>query len=387
MKAMILAAGKGTRVRPITWTLPKPMIPLIRKPVMELLIEHLHRHGVLDIAINTSHLAPLIENYFRDGDRFGVRIAYSFEGALVDGEVQGMALGSAGGMRKIQDFSGFFDETFVVLCGDALVDVDLGRVLQFHKEKKALATIVLRDVPREQVTKYGVVEVRKDGRVLRFQEKPSVEEAVSTVINTGIYLFEPRVFDFIPSGQEFDIGGQLFPALVAANEALYGVVEPFNWLDIGSIPDFWEATRMLLEMQLPGFELPGQEVRPGIRAGINLRVPWDRVNVRGPVYIGSGTDIGAGATLIGPSVIGSGCVLQEGATVRECILGDYTRVSSAAVLEQKIISGGKCIDPTGQYLDIDEAQIGWIVDDARKRMQLTAAETELWEQVMDHVMV
>ncbi len=100
MKAMILAAGKGTRVRPITWTLPKPMIPLIRKPVMELLIEHLHRHGIKDIAINTSHLAPLIENYFRDGDRFGVRIAYSFEGALIDGEVQGMALGSAGGMRK-----------------------------------------------------------------------------------------------------------------------------------------------------------------------------------------------------------------------------------------------------------------------------------------------
>jgi len=386
MKAMILAAGKGTRVRPITWTLPKPMIPLIRKPVMELLIEHLHRHGITDIAINTSHLAPLIENYFRDGERFGVRIAYSFEGALVDGEVQGLAVGSAGGMRKIQDFSGFFDETFVVLCGDALVDVDLGRVLQFHREKKALATIVLRDVPREQVTKYGVVEVRPDGRVLRFQEKPSVQEAVSTVINTGIYMFEPRIFDFIPSGQEFDIGGQLFPALVAANEALYGVVEPFNWLDIGSIPDFWEGTRLLLEKQLPGFELPGREVRPGIHTGINLRVPWDLVNIQGSVYIGSGTEIGAGATLIGPSVVGSGCVLQEGATVRECILGDYTRVSSAAVLERKIISGGKCIDPSGQYLDINESQIGWIVDDARKRMQLTAAEAELWEQVMDHVM-
>jgi mannose-1-phosphate guanylyltransferase len=386
MKAMILAAGKGTRVRPITWTLPKPMIPLIRKPVMELLIEHLRRHGIMDIAINTSHLAPLIENYFRDGDRFGVHITYSFEGALVDGEVQGMAVGSAGGMRKIQDFSAFFDETFVVLCGDALVDVDLGRVLQFHREKKALATIVLRDVPREQVTKYGVVEISRHGRVLRFQEKPSVEEAVSTVINTGIYLFEPRVFDFIPGGQEFDIGGQLFPALVAANEALYGVVEPFNWLDIGSIPDFWEATRMLLKKQLPGFVLPGEEVRPGIHTGINLRVPWDRVNIQGPVYIGSGTEIGAGATLIGPSVVGSGCVLQEGAAVRECILGDYTRVTSAAVLERKIISGGKCIDPNGQYLDINEAQIGWIVDDARKQMQLTAAESELWEQVMDHVM-
>ena len=279
-------------------------------------------------------------------------------------------------------------KTFVVLCGDALVDVDSRACIEVSQREKRLS---LRSCsgkfPWEQVTKYGVVEVRRERPgILRFQEKPAIEEAVSTVINTGIYLFEPRVFDFIPSGQEFDIGGQLFPALVAANEALYGVVEPFNWLDIGSIPDFWEGTRLLLENQLPGFTLPGEEVRPGIHTGINLRVPWDRVNVQGPVYIGSGTEIGAGATLIGPSVVGSGCVLQEGATVRECILGDYTRVSSAAVLERKIISGGKCIDPNGQYLDINEAQIGWIVDDARKQMQLTAAESELWEQVMDHVM-
>lgn len=387
MKAMILAAGKGTRVRPITWTLPKPMIPLIRKPVMELLIEHLRRHGILDIVINTSHLAPVIENYFRDGDRFGVRIAYSFEGELVQGELQGMAVGSAGGMRKIQDFSGFFDETFVVLCGDALVDVDFGAVLKFHKERKALATIVLRQVPREEVTKYGVVEVRPDGRVVRFQEKPKVEEAVSNVINTGIYLFEPRVFDFIPAKQEFDIGAQLFPALVAAGEAMYGVVAPFHWLDIGSIPDFWEGTRLLLQQRVPGYTVPGREIRPGIHVGIHLRVPWDQVKVDGPVYIGSGTEIGAGATVSGPAVIGSGCVLQPGAHVRECILADYTRVSSVAVLEDKIIFGNKCIDPSGKHLDIDESQIGWIVDDARKSLQLSDAEAELWEHVHDFAAV
>jgi mannose-1-phosphate guanylyltransferase len=383
MKAMILAAGKGTRVRPITWTLPKPMIPLIRKPVMELLIEHLRRHGIVDIAINTSHLAPLIENYFRDGERFGVRIAYSFEGSLVNGELQGMAVGSAGGMRKIQDFSGFFDETFVVICGDALVDVDLAAVLRFHREREALATIVLRDVPREEVTKYGVVEVRPDGRVLRFQEKPSVAEAVSSVINTGIYLFEPRIFDFIPPHQEFDIGGQLFPALVRAEEALYGVVAPFHWLDIGSVPDFWEATRLLLQNGLPGFTIPGREVRPGVHAGIHLRVPWEHVKIEGPVYIGSGTEIAPGATVIGPAVIGSGCMLKCGAFVRECILADYTRVSSVAGLEEKIIFGNKCIDPSGKHLDIDESQIGWIVDDARKALHLTEAEAELWEHVQD----
>ena len=383
MKAMILAAGKGTRVRPMTFTVPKPMIPLIRTPVMELLIGHLRRHNIRDIAINTSHLAPQIENYFRDGERFGVRLAYSFEGALVDGKLEGLAVGSAGGMRRIQDFSGFFDETFVVLCGDALIDVDLGSVLRFHRERRALATIVLRDVPRTEVCKYGVVETASDGMVLRFQEKPAVAEAVSTLVNTGIYLFEPRIFDFIPSGQEFDIGGQLFPSLVAAGEDLYGVVAPFHWLDIGSIPDYWEATRLLLRGGVPGFTIPGEEIRPGVHAGIHQRIPWDRITVQGPVYIGSSTEIGEGATVLGPSVIGSGCVIERGAFLRECILADYTRVSSAAPLEEKIIFGDQCIDPSGQHLGIVESQIGWIVDDARKAAQPSSPETQLWESVRD----
>ena len=158
MKAMILAAGKGTRVRPITHVLPKPMIPLVRKPVMEFLVEHLKAHGVKQIMVNTSHLAPVIEEYFRDGDRFGVQMAYSFEGDLIGGQIEGKAIGSAGGMKKIQDFSGFFDETFVVLCGDALVDVDFAEVLRFHRDRKSIATLVLRDVPPEDVSKYGVVQ-------------------------------------------------------------------------------------------------------------------------------------------------------------------------------------------------------------------------------------
>jgi mannose-1-phosphate guanylyltransferase len=381
MKAMILAAGKGTRVRPITATLPKPMIPLIRKPVMEFLIEHLRNHGVKDIVVNTSHLAPLIENYFRDGDLFGVRMAYSFEGTLVDGELQGEALGSAGGMRKIQDFSGFFDETFAVLCGDALIDLDFAQLLRFHKERNAIATIALRDVPREQVSKYGIVQLNKDGQVVRFQEKPPVAEAQSTTANTGIYLFEPRIFDFIPSGVEFDIGGQLFPALVASGERIFGLALPFHWLDIGSIPDFWEATQLLLREELPGFTLPGSEIRPGIHAGIHLNVKWDQAHIQGPVYIGSGTAIGDGARITGPTIIGSNCVIESGAVLDQCILADYTRVSSVAVLQQKIVFGNKCIDPSGKYLDIEEGQLGWIVDDARRQRQLSDVETELWEQV------
>ncbi len=381
MKAMILAAGKGTRVRPITYVLPKPMIPLIRKPVMEFLIEHLKAHGVSEIVVNTSHLAPVIEEYFRDGERFGVEMAYSFEGTLVDGQLEGLALGSAGGMKKIQDFSGFFDETFVVLCGDAVVDVDLAQVLQFHRQRKSIATLVLRDVPGEEVSKYGVVKVDAAGRITQFQEKPKREETISTTINTGIYLFEPEIFRYIPSGVEFDIGGQLLPELVRARENIFGIALPFTWVDIGSVRDYWEATRLLLRGGVGGFTMPGREVRPGIHCGINVQIAWDKVRIDGPVYIGSSTSVGEGTTILGPSVIGSGCVIQPGATLRECILADYTRVTSAAWLERKLIFGNKCIDPSGSSLDITETQIGWLVEDARKKEDRSEAGSQLQDGI------
>jgi mannose-1-phosphate guanylyltransferase len=381
MKAMILAAGKGTRVRPITHVLPKPMIPLVRKPVMEFLVEHLKAHDIKQIMVNTSHLAPVIEEYFRDGDRFGVQMAYSFEGDLIDGQIEGKAIGSAGGMKKIQDFSGFFDETFVVLCGDALVDIDFAQVLRFHRDRKSIATLVLRDVPPDDVSKYGVVQTDASGRIVRFQEKPARDQAVSSTINTGIYVFEPEIFQYIPSGVEFDIGGQLLPELVRNGQSIFGITLPFAWLDIGSVPDYWEATGLLLRGKVTGFTMPGNEVRPGVHCGINVRVAWDRVRIEGPVYIGSSTSVGDGATIIGPTVIGSGCVIQPGALLRECILADYTRISSVAVLEQKLIFGSKCIDPSGRYLDIEESQIRWLVDDARNKEDLSESELLLFEEV------
>jgi mannose-1-phosphate guanylyltransferase len=381
MKAMILAAGKGTRVRPITHVLPKPMIPLVRKPVMEFLVEHLKAHDIKQIMVNTSHLAPVIEEYFRDGDRFGVQMAYSFEGDLIGGQIEGKAIGSAGGMKKIQDFSGFFDETFVVLCGDALVDIDFAQVLRFHRDRKSIATLVLRDVPPDDVSKYGVVQTDASGRIVRFQEKPTRDQAVSSTINTGIYVFEPEIFQYIPSGVEFDIGGQLLPELVRNGQSIFGITLPFAWLDIGSVPDYWEATGLLLRGKVAGFTMPGNEVRPGVHCGINVQVAWDRVRIEGPVYIGSTTSVGDGATIIGPTVIGSGCVIQPGATLRECILADYTRISSVAVLEQKLIFGSKCIDPSGRYLDIEESQIRWLVDDTRNKEELSESELLLFEEV------
>ena len=198
MKAMILAAGKGTRIQPITHIIPKPMIPILQKPVMEFLLELLKEHGFREIMVNVSHLAEEIENYFRDGQRFGVEIAYSFEGRIEDGEMIGDALGSAGGLKKIQDFQNFFDETFVVLCGDALVDLDLTEAVKNHTETGAIARLITKKVTRDQVSSYGVVVSDENGRIKAFQEKPDIEDALSDSINTGIYLFEPEIFNYIP---------------------------------------------------------------------------------------------------------------------------------------------------------------------------------------------
>jgi len=377
MKAMILAAGKGTRGRPITHVVPKPMIPLLGKPVMESIIEQLRDSGFDEIVVNTSHLASVIQDYFRDGSHFGVQIAYSFEGQIVDGELQGEALGSAGGMKKIQDFSGFFDGTFVVLCGDGLADVDFREAVRFHRERGAMATIILRDVPRAEVFRYGVVATDASGKITQFQEKPPVEQAVSTKINTGIYIFEPSVFDHIPSGRLFDIGGELFPALVKLGAPLYGIELPFQWVDIGSIADYWEASRLAVSGVIRGYQLPGHEVTPGVHVGINVSWNRDRTKVRGPVLIGGSCAIGDGATIEGPSVIGAGCVIEPGALVRECILADYTRVSSVARLERLLVFGSQCILPTGEHFGIAEAGVGWVVADARARPEFAPEQEEL----------
>ncbi len=376
---MILAAGKGTRVRPITNTVPKPMIPLLGKPIMESIVEHLRDSGFDQIVVNSSHLAHVMQDYFRDGSQFGVELAWSFEGLLRRGQLLGEAVGSAGGMKRIQEFSGFFDDTFAVLCGDALVDVDFREAVRFHRDRGAVATIILQDVPREEVFRYGVVATDADGRVTRFQEKPAVQDAVSTKINTGIYLFEPEVFRHIPADQPFDIGSELFPALVAAGAPIYGVELPFQWVDIGSVPDYWSASRLAVSGGIRGYHLPGREVSPGVRVGINVRWNPERATVRGPVVIGGSCSIGDGARIEGPSVIGAGCVIEPGAVVRECILADYTRVSSVARLERLMVFGNQCIRPDGEHFDIDATGVGWVVDDARAKQEFADEQLELLE--------
>jgi mannose-1-phosphate guanylyltransferase len=367
MKAMILAAGKGTRVRPITHTIPKPMIPILQKPVMEFLLELLREHGFTEIMVNVSHLAEEIENYFRDGQRFGVEIAYSFEGRIEDGELIGDAMGSAGGLKKIQNFQRFFDDTFVVLCGDALIDLDLCEAVRRHKAKGAMASMITKRVPKDQVSSYGVVVTDGDGRVRSFQEKPAVDEAASDMINTGIYIFEPEVLDFVPSNQPFDIGSDLFPKLVEVGAAFYALPMEFGWVDIGKVPDYWQAIRSVLQGQVRQVQIPGKEVRPGVFAGLNVAADWDQINITGPIYVGGMTRIENGATIIGPAMIGPNCHICEGATIDNSIIFDYSRIGAGVRLVEKLVFGRYCVDRNGDHFDLQEAALDWLITDVRRQ--------------------
>ncbi|MFM9913788.1 MAG: sugar phosphate nucleotidyltransferase [Methylophilaceae bacterium] len=365
MKAMILAAGKGTRVRPLTHEMPKPMIPIMGKPVMEYLVELLAKHGVNQVMVNLSHLPQRIEQYFGDGQRFGVEIGYSFEGYIQNDEMIPFALGSAGGMRKIQDFGGFFDETTVVICGDAIIDLDLTAAVAEHKRRGALVSLVAKQVPWEEVSSYGVVVADEQGRITSFQEKPSQAEAKSNLINTGIYIFEPEALDLIPSGQVFDIGSDLFPLLVEKGLPFHALQHDFHWIDIGKVSDYWEVTQRVMRGEVEGIKIPGQEIRPGVWAGLNVRIDWRDTTIEGPAYIGSGTHIEAGCQILGPTWIGHGCHLHQNVKMTRSVIFEHTRVREGAEFDEQIVVGDYCVTKHGETLHAEEVGLNWIWRDAR----------------------
>jgi len=360
-KGMILAAGQGTRVRPLTKNVPKPMVPILGKPVMEYLIEHLARYGITEIMVNVAYNHYKIENYFGDGRRWGVQLGYSYEGVREHGDVVPRPVGSAGGLRKIQDFSGFFDTTTLVICGDAIIDLDIGAALHEHRSKGAKASVVALDVPREEVVNYGIVVADEGVRVRSFQEKPKPADAKSTLASTGIYILEPSVIDMIPPKKTFDIGSELFPLLVEQDVPFFAQKRFFNWIDIGRVPDYWSVLQRVLRGEVAEMDMPGREVKPGVWAGLNTSVPWDQVNIQGPVHIGSSVQIDPGVTIIGPAWIGHGSHLCAGSTVTRSVLFDYTRIAEDQRFEEMIVSPQYCVSRNGDttYLGDDRSPLRW----------------------------
>ncbi|CAA6811973.1 MAG: Mannose-1-phosphate guanylyltransferase (EC), partial [uncultured Sulfurovum sp.] len=345
----------------------------------------LKKHSFDEVIVTVGYMANTIEDHYKGGADYGMQIAYSLEGKLVEGEIVPIGLGSAGGLKKVQDYSKFFDEPFLVICGDALIDLDFTAAMEFHKKNNATATVICKEVPKDEVYKYGVVVTDENQKVLSFQEKPKVEEAKSNIINTGIYIFDPKVFDYIPEDGEFDIGGELLPLLVEKGEPFYATAPDFQWVDVGSTKDFYEANMMLVNQEINGVKPYGKEIQSGVWAGINCDINLDEVEIVPPVYLGSSVRLEKGSKVIGPSMIGSGCIIKENATVSESVVLGYTKVSPHAQIDKKIIAGKYIINPLGNSIDIEESDMSFLVDDARKEEGVLSEEQKEIMEMIQHI--
>ena len=264
-------------------------------------------------------------------------------------------------MRHIQDFSGFFDQTTIVLCGDALIDLDITTALFEHKNKNAMVSIIAKEVPKEEVIHYGIVKTDETGRIKGFQEKPKEDEAFSNLASTGIYFFEPEAIDLIPKNMFFDIGSQLFPMLVDQDYPFFAQKRFYNWIDIGLVTDYWLVMQRILKGEVSYLEMPGTEVKPGIWVGINTRIDWDNVNITGPVYIGSSTQIESGANIVGPCWICHGSQIKKNSHIIRSILFEYTRVSENMILNELVMSSTYCVKRNGDtyYIGDDRCDLKW----------------------------
>ncbi len=295
-----MAAGLGTRLRPLTYEVPKPMVPVANRPVMEHILRLLARHDLGEVIANLHWFPETIRERFGDGSGFGLELSYSYEDEL---------LGTAGGVRNVGDFFG--SEPFVVTAADALTDIDLAALARTHREHDWIATLATKRVPN--VSEYGVVVTGADDRVQGFQEKPDPAEALSDLANCMIYVLEPEVFDFFPDQLEVDFALDVFPALLSADVPFGVHVTDAYWNDVGSIPEYLQGNLDVLDGAV-GVEAAGRIV--DAESGGTL----DGVELSGRVLIGEGARVGSGVRLDGPVILGPGAVVGSGARVRESVL-------------------------------------------------------------------
>jgi mannose-1-phosphate guanylyltransferase len=338
MKAMVLAAGRGTRLFPLTGALPKPMAPVVDKPIIQHIFELLARTGVGETHVNVHCLADaILGHYGREAKVDGMNVSFHREEQL---------MGTAGGVKNVAEA---FDETFVVIMGDALTDVDVREVVDFHKEKKAAATIAL--TPVEDTTEYGVAVLDGEGRISGFQEKPDPSEAISNLANTGIYVLEPEALEYVPEGAFFDFAKNLFPRLLEAGERVAGYdVRGSYWSDIGTLSAYKEAQRDalagLVEIKVDA-ERRGKHLWIGEKARIH---PSAYGHIEGEAFIGTGAEVGPGASLLGGVTVGRRCRVGGGATVKRSVLLPGAIVGSGAYLEDCIVGPGYEVGPGERLL-------------------------------------
>jgi len=315
MKAVIMAGGEGTRLRPQTSNLPKPMLPLVGRPMMEHIVSLLLRHGITDIVVTLAFLPNAIRSYFGDGSELGVKMVYATEES---------PLGTAGSVRNASEQ---LNERFLVISGDVLTDIDLSSVIAFHEKNHALATIALSAV--ENPLEFGIVITREDGSIERFLEKPGWGQVFSDTINTGIYVLEPEVFDWIPEGQSVDFSSEVFPAVLEAGGPMYGCVADGYWEDVGTTAAYLKAHEDILEGKVE-VDISGFELRPG-------------------VFIGKGSSIDPTARIDAPSFVGENCTIDEGAVVGSyTTVGANTRLGDRSEVQRSVIGENSYLGPASR---------------------------------------
>jgi mannose-1-phosphate guanylyltransferase/phosphomannomutase len=321
MRAVVMAGGEGTRLRPLTSNQPKPMVPLCNKPCMEYIVELLRRHRIDDVVVTLAFLPKLIRSYFDDGSGLGVHITYSIEEA---------PMGTAGSVKLAEES---LDDTFLVISGDALTDFDLSALVRDHKKKGALVTIALKRVPNP--LEFGVVVIDDDGHILRFLEKPTWGQVFSDLANTGVYVLEPEIFDHMPQGQPYDFSQDLFPKLLAMGAPLYGCVADGYWQDIGSLPQYLAANRDLLDGKVKA-DLTGLRLENDIWLGDDVSLDTLE-SVRGPVFLGDHTRVDRDARLLPYTVLGNNVVVGGFSELGNCVVDANTYIGSTAVLRGAIV--------------------------------------------------
>lgn len=314
MKAMVMAAGLGTRLRPLTYEVPKPMVPVGNRPVLELILRLLAGQGFTDVVSNLHWFPETIRDHVGDGSDLGIDLTYSYEDEL---------LGTAGGVRNVREYFG--DEAFVVMAGDALTDIDLGALLDAHNGHDGLATLAVKRVANTR--EYGVIVTGSDGRIQGFQEKPDPAEALSDLANCMIYALSPEVFDYFPEKPVVDFALDVFPALLEHDVPFYVHRTDAYWNDVGSPPEYLQGNLDVVEGLVgvePAGELveasadpdaPGENPLGAARAGL----PAD-CEVDGRVLVGAGVSVGEGVRIDGPAVLGRGSAIGDGARVKRSLL-------------------------------------------------------------------
>ncbi len=328
MKGIVLAGGEGRRLKPLTQTRPKPLLPVAGRPCVDYVLRSLINSGVRELIVTTAFMSDALIKSISEGLDYDASVLYSFEATPA---------GTAGSVKRVANF---IDDTFIVAMGDVLVDLDVRPLVEFHRRKKSVATIALTEV--DDPTEYGIVGLDKGGRIQRFKEKPSQDEVFSNLVNAGIYVLEPDVLDLVPDDRPFDFSKNVFPAMLAKGLPLHGMKIEGVWVDIGRPRDLIRASLEVLrregrEVRLLGIEPFGPAV---VGKGLAME---PGVRLSGPLYLGANIRIGKGATVEGACLY-DGAVVDAGATVRQSVVFENSRIGRDSEVLESVVSRGCTIE-------------------------------------------